>query len=153
MSGFDLALLAAYPWTKSFHLIAVIAWMAGVFYLPRLFVYHCSLARGSAESERFKVMERRLYKQIMVPAMLATWVLGGVLIWTPGAVDWSGFNWWTVKFGAVILMTGFQGAMGKWRRQFLEDRNTKSHKFYRYANEVPTVLLVVIVIMAIAKPF
>lgn len=153
MSGFDLALLAAYPWTKSFHLIAVIAWMAGVFYLPRLFVYHCSLARGSAESERFKVMERRLYKQIMVPAMLATWVLGGVLIWTPGVVDWSGFNWWTVKFGAVILMTGFQGAMGKWRRQFLEDRNTKSHKFYRYANEVPTILLVVIVIMAIAKPF
>ena len=153
MSGFDLALLAAYPWTKSFHHIAVIAWMAGVFYLPRLFVYHCSLARGSAESERFKVMERRLYKQIMVPAMLATWVLGGVLIWTPGVVDWSGFNWWTVKFGAVILMTGFQGAMGKWRRQFLEDRNTKSHKFYRYANEVPTILLVVIVIMAIAKPF
>jgi len=153
LSGFDLALLAAYPWTKSFHLIAVIAWMAGVFYLPRLFVYHCSLARGSAESERFKVMERRLYKQIMVPAMLATWVLGGVLIWTPGVVDWSGFNWWTVKFGAVILMTGFQGAMGKWRRQFLEDRNTKSHKFYRYANEAPTILLVVIVIMAIAKPF
>ena len=153
MSGFDLALLAAYPWTKSFHVIAVIAWMAGVFYLPRLFVYHCGVARGSIESERFKVMERRLYKQIMVPAMITTWVLGGVLIWTPGVVDWSGFNWWTVKFGAVILMTGFQGAMGKWRRQFLEDRNTKSHKYYRVANEVPTILLVVIVIMAIAKPF
>lgn len=153
MSGFDLALLDVYPWTKSFHLIAVIAWMSGVFYLPRLFVYHCGVARGSIESERFKVMERRLYKQIMVPAMLATWVLGGVLIWTPGVVDWSGFNWWTVKFAAVILMTGFQGAMGKWRRQFLEDRNTKSHRYYRFANEVPTVLLIVIVIMAVAKPF
>ncbi len=153
MSGFDQALLAAYPWTKSFHVIAVIAWMAGVFYLPRLFVYHCGVARGSIESERFKVMERRLYKQIMVPAMITTWVLGATLIWTPGVVDWSGFNWWTVKFAAVILMTGFQGAMGKWRRQFLEDRNVKSHKYYRVANEVPTVLLVVIVIMAIAKPF
>ena len=127
--------------------------MAGVFYLPRLFVYHCGVARGSIESERFKVMERRLYKQIMVPAMIATWLLGAVLIWTPGVVDWNGFNWWTVKFGAVILMTGFQGAMGKWRRQFLEDRNQKSHKYYRVANEVPTILLVVIVIMAIAKPF
>ena len=153
MSSLDQVLLAAYPWTKSFHVIAVIAWMAGVFYLPRLFVYHCGVARGSIESERFKVMERRLYKQIMVPAMIATWLLGAVLIWTPGVVDWSGFNWWTVKFGAVILMTGFQGAMGKWRRQFLEDRNQKSHKYYRVANEVPTILLVVIVIMAIAKPF
>lgn len=153
MSPLDQALLAAYPWTKSFHVIAVIAWMAGIFYLPRLFVYHCEVQRGTLESERFKVMERRLYKQIMVPAMITTWVLGAVLIWTPGVVDWSGFNWWTVKFGAVILMTGFQGAMGKWRRQFLEDRNQKSHKFYRVANEVPTVLLVIIVIMAIAKPF
>lgn len=153
MSSLDLALLAIYPWTKSFHVIAVIAWMAGVFYLPRLFVYHCGVARGSIESERFKVMERRLYKQIMVPAMITTWILGLTLIWTPGVVDWSGFNWWTVKFVAVILMTGFQGAMGKWRRQFLEDRNQKSHKYYRVANEVPTILLVVIVIMAIAKPF
>lgn len=143
----------AYPWIKSLHVIAVIAWMAGIFYLPRLFVYHCSLVAGSAESERFKVMERRLLKQIMAPAMLLTWLFGALLVLTPGIVDWAHFNWWHVKFLMVILMTGFQGAAGKWRRQFLEDRNQKSHKFYRIANEVPTILMIVIVIMAIAKPF
>ena len=147
------ALAYVYLWVKSFHVISLVAWMAGIFYLPRLFVYHCDLVRGSIESERFKVMERRLYKQIMVPAMIATWVFGILLVLTPGVVDWSGFNWWHVKFAAVILMTGFQGAMGKWRRQFMEDRNQKSHKYYRVANEVPTVLLVIIVIMAIVKPF
>ena len=83
-----------YPWTKSFHVISLIAWMAGIFYLPRLYVYHCGVPRGSAESERFKIMERRLYKQIMVPAMLATWFFGLLLVLTPGIVDWSHFNWW-----------------------------------------------------------
>ncbi|MGI4953239.1 MAG: protoporphyrinogen oxidase HemJ [Janthinobacterium lividum] len=146
------ALAPFYPWVKSFHVIAVIAWMAGLFYLPRLYVYHCSVARGSAESERFKVMERRLLKQIMVPAMLFTWLFGLLLVLTPGIVDWSGFNWWHVKFIGVLLMTGFQGAAGKWRRNFMEDRNVKPERFYRFANEVPTVLMVVIVIMAIAKP-
>ncbi len=146
-------LAAVYPWTKSFHVIAVIAWMAGIFYLPRLYVYHCSLVRGSAESERFKVMERRLLKQIMLPAMLLTWFFGIMLVLTPGIVDWSTFNWWYLKFAAVLLMTGFQGAAGKWRRAFLEDRNQKSHRYYRFANEVPTVLMLVAVIMVIAKPF
>jgi putative membrane protein len=146
------ALAPFYLWVKSFHVIAVIAWMAGLFYLPRLYVYHCSVARGSAESERFKVMERRLLKQIMVPAMLFTWFFGLLLVLTPGIVDWSGFNWWHVKFIGVLLMTGFQGAAGKWRRNFMEDRNVKPERFYRFANEVPTVLMVVIVIMAIAKP-
>ena len=145
-------LAPVYPWTKSFHVIALIAWMAGIFYLPRLYVYHCTVPRGSMESERFKVMERRLLKQIMLPAMLATWLFGILLVLTPGIVDWSTFNWWYVKFAAVILMTGFQGAAGKWRRMFLEDRNVKPERFYRIANEVPTVLLAVIVIMAIAKP-
>lgn len=145
-------LATVYPWTKSFHVIAVITWMAGIFYLPRLFVYHVGLPRGSIESERFKVMERRLLKQIMLPAMIATWVLGTLLVLTPGIIDWSHFNWWHVKLLAVILMTGFQGAAGKWRRQFLEDRNQKPERFYRIANEVPTLLLVVIVIMVIAKP-
>lgn len=149
----DGVLLAAYPWTKSFHVIAMVAWMAGIFYLPRLYVYHVNLVRGSVESERFKVMERRLLKQIMTPAMIITWVFGLLLVWTPGVVDWSGFNWWTVKFAMVILMSGFHGALSKWRRVFLEDRNQKPERFYRIANEVPTVLLVVIVIMAIAKPF
>lgn len=146
-------LVVLYPWTKSLHVISVIAWMAGIFYLPRLYVYHCSLVRGSAESERFKVMERRLLKQIMLPAMMATWVFGLLLVLTPGVVDWSHFNWWHVKLAMVLLMTGFQGAAGKWRRMFLEDRNVKPERFYRIANEVPTVLMVVIVVMAIAKPF
>jgi len=141
-----------YLWTKSFHVISLIAWMAGLFYLPRLFVYHCGIVRGSAEGERMKVMERRLLKQIMSPAMIATWTFGILLVLTPGAVDWQS-GWWYVKLVSVLLMTGFQGAMSKWRRDFLEDRNTRSHRFYRFANEVPTVLMVLIVIMAIVKPF
>jgi len=126
--------------------------MAGLFYLPRLYVYHCGLVRGSVESERFKVMERRLLKQIMNPAMMATWGFGIILILTPGAVDWSS-GWWWIKFISVILMSGFHGACSKWRKVFLEDRNVKSHVYYRYANEVPTLLMIIIVIMAIAQPF
>ena len=147
------ALAYIYPWTKALHLISVIAWMAGLFYLPRLFVYHCDLRRGSIESERFKVMERRLLKQIMAPAMIATWTFGLLLVLTPGVVDWSGFNWWHVKLAAVVLMTGFQGAAGKWRREFLEDRNQRPHRYFRYANEVPTLLMIVVVVMVIVKPF
>ncbi len=146
-------LATVYPYTKSFHVIAVIAWMAGIFYLPRLYVYHVTLVRGSQESERFKVMERRLLKQIMLPAMIATWTFGALLVLTPGIVDWAHFNWWHIKLLMVILMTGFQGAAGKWRKLFLEDRNTKSERFYRLANEVPTILMVIIVIMVVAKPF
>ncbi len=145
-------LLAIYPWVKAFHVIAMVAWMAGMFYLPRLFVYHCDMVPGSAESERFKVMEYRLLKQIINPAMIATWVFGGLLVLTPGVVDWSS-GWWWVKFAAVLLMSGFHGAMSKWRRMFMEDRNTKTHKFYRIANEVPTLLLMIIVIMVIVRPF
>jgi putative membrane protein len=139
-------------YVKSFHVIAVIAWMAGIFYLPRLFVYHCALERGSVESERFKVMERRLLKQIMTPAMIATWVFGILLVLTPGVIDWSA-GWWHVKMLMVILMSGFHGACSKWRKDFLDDRNTRSHKFYRLANEIPTILMVIIVIMVIAQPF
>lgn len=138
-------------YTKSFHVISVISWMAGLLYLPRLYVYHCETARGSEASERFKVMERRLLKQIMTPAMIATWVFGILLVLTPGAVDWSA-PWWHVKLTAVVLMSGFHGAASKWRRQFLEDRNTKSQRFYRFANEVPAVLMIIIVIMVIAQP-
>lgn len=145
-------LLEIYPWVKAFHVIAMVAWMAGMFYLPRLFVYHCDMLPGSAESERFKVMEYRLLKQIINPAMIATWVFGGLLVLTPGVVDWSS-GWWWIKFAAVLLMSGFHGAMSKWRRMFMEDRNTKTHKFYRIANEVPTLLLMIIVIMVIVRPF
>ena len=147
------ALAHVYPWTKALHVISVIAWMAGLFYLPRLFVYHCGVARGSVESERFKVMERRLLKQIMLPAMLSTWFFGLLLVLTPGIVAWWPLNWWHAKFAAVFLMTGFQGAAGKWRRDFLEDRNQKPHRYFRYANEVPTLLLIVAVVMVIVKPF
>ena len=145
------ALAPFFLYVKSFHVISVIAWMAGLFYLPRLYVYHCDAPRGSEASERFKVMERRLLKQIMNPAMIATWTFGILLVLTPGAVDWSA-PWWHVKLAGVLLMSGFHGAASKWRRMFLEDRNVKPQRFYRYANEVPTVLMIVIVIMAIAQP-
>ncbi len=146
------ALAPFYPWIKAFHVISVIAWLAGLFYLPRLYVYHCGLQRGSAESERFKVMERRLLKQIMLPAMIGSWGFGILLVLTPGVLGWSS-GWWHVKLVSVILMSGAHGAMSKWRREFLEDRNRRSHKFYRIANEIPTVLMVIIVIMVIVKPF
>jgi putative membrane protein len=145
-------LASLYLWVKALHVAAVIAWMAGLFYLPRLYVYHCGMVRGSAESERFKVMERRLLKQIMNPAMITTWCAGLVLVLTPGVVDWSA-GWWHIKLASVLLMTGAHGAMSKWRREFLEDRNTRSHRFYRFANEIPTVLMLIIVVMVIVKPF
>jgi putative membrane protein len=147
------ALTLVYPWVKAGHVVSLIAWMAGMFYLPRLYVYHTMLAPGTTESERFKVMERRLLKQIINPAMIATWVFGLALVLTPGVIDWAQDGWWHVKFAMVLLMSGFHGAMSKWRREFLEDRNRRSHKFYRVANEVPTVLMLVIVVMVIVRPF
>jgi len=141
-----------YLWLKAFHVISVIAWMAGMFYLPRLYVYHCMVTRGSTESERFKVMERRLLKQIINPAMYATWTFGILLVLTPSVIDWHA-GWWLVKLTAVLLLSGFHGAISKWRRDFLDDRNTRPERFYRAANEVPTLLMVVIVIMVIVKPF
>ena len=145
-------LLVLYPWTKSLHVIAMIAWMAGLLYLPRLFIYHCDVARGSVESERFKVMERRLLKFIMNPAMIATWCFGLALVATPGIVDWSA-GWWHVKLLCIVLMSGVHGALSARRRAFLEDRNTKPQRYFRILNEVPTVLMIIIVFMVIAKPF
>jgi putative membrane protein len=141
-----------YPWTKAFHVISMIAWMAATFYMPRLFVYHCDLQPGSTESERFKIMEYRLFRQIMNPAMIATWIFGIVLVLTPGVIDWFA-GWWHVKLLSVILMSGFHGAMSRWRKDFMADANRRSQKFYRVANEIPTVLMVVIVIMVIVRPF
>ncbi|HEY1858380.1 CopD family protein [Acidocella sp.] len=131
------------------HIVSFTAWMAGMFYLPRLYVYHCQVAPGSAESARFKVMERRLLRQITNPAMAATWIFGILLVLTPGAVNWHAAWWWT-KLICVVLMSGFHGACSKWRRNFLNDANTKSEKFYRIANEVPTVLFVIIVFSVVA---
>jgi putative membrane protein len=146
------ALLPFYPWIKAFHMISAISWMAGMLYLPRLFVYHCETAPGSEGSERFKVMERRLLKQIINPAMIATFLFGILLMLTPGVIDWHA-GWWHVKLAAVLLMSAFHGNLSAWRRAFLEDRNTRSARFYRIANEVPTVLLVIIVLMVIVRPF
>lgn len=146
------ALFLLYPWIKAFHVIAMIAWMAGTLYLPRLFVYHCEVPQGSRESERFKVMERRLLKQIITPAMIAAWVLGILLVLTPGTMSWTD-GWWHLKLLCVILLTGFHGAMSRWRKDFLEDRNVRPARFYRIANEVPAVLMVIIVIMVIVRPF
>jgi len=147
------ALTTIYPWVKALHVASMIAWMAGMFYLPRLFVYHTMVAPGTTESERFKVMERRLLKQIINPAMMATWLFGLLLVLTPGVIDWAQDGWWHVKLAMVLLLSGFHGAMSKWRREFLEDRNRRSHKFYRLANEVPTVLMLVVVVMVIVRPF
>ena len=146
------ALAPAYPWVKAFHVVSLIAWMSALLYLPRLYVYHCDATRGSESSERFKIMERRLLKQIATPAMIATWTFGILLVLTPGVVDWSA-GWWHLKLTSVLLLSGFHGAMSKWRRDFLEDRNTRPQRFYRIANEVPAVLMLVIVIMVIVKPF
>jgi putative membrane protein len=145
-------LAALYPWTKALHIIAVIAWMAGLLYLPRLFVYHCETPPGTESSERFKVMERRLYKQIMTPAMIATFVFGAMLAFTPGLVDWHQ-GWFYVKLAAVLGLGGVHGAMGKWRRNFLNDRNTKPQRFFRIMNEVPTLLMVLVVVMVAVQPF
>lgn len=148
----EILLLAAYPWLKALHVISMVTWMAATFYLPRLFVYHSNLPVGSMESERFKVMERRLFKQIMNPAMIATFTFGILLVLTPGVIDWSA-GWWHVKLFSVLLLGALHGAMSRWRRDFLDDRNMRSHRFYRIANEIPTVLLVVIVVMVIVRPF
>ena len=144
--------LIEYEWFKAAHIIAVIAWMAALLYLPRLFVYHADSQVGTPMSERFKVMERRLLKQIINPAMIATWVLGTTLALTPGVVDWSA-GWWHTKLAAVVAMSGFHRALSRWRRDFLDDRNVRPAKFYRIANEVPTLLLAAIVVMVIVRPF
>ncbi|HEX5328394.1 MAG TPA: protoporphyrinogen oxidase HemJ [Acetobacteraceae bacterium] len=141
-----------YAWVKALHIISMVAWMAGMFYLPRLYVYHCGTRPGSAASERFKVMERRLLKQIVNPAMNATWLFGILLVLTPGVLDWSA-GWWHVKLAAVIAMSVLHGEYARWRKDFLHDRNRRSARFYRIANEVPTLLLALIVIMVIVRPF
>ena len=145
------AFLPFLQWFLAFHIMSFTAWMAGMFYLPRLYVYHCQTVPGSVESERFKVMERRLLKQIINPAMISTFLFGVLLIFTPGAVNWSA-AWWWVKIIALVLMFGFHGACSRWRRDFLNDANRRSEKFYRVANEVPTILFIIIVIAVVVKP-
>ncbi|HYC18003.1 MAG TPA: protoporphyrinogen oxidase HemJ [Pseudolabrys sp.] len=139
-----------YLWLKALHIIAVIAWMAGMLYLPRLFVYHAAAKPGSPLSETFKTMERRLFSFIMVPAMMVTWVIGVVLLLQGG---WLGARWLHVKLVVVVFMTVLHGLFAHWVNEFSFDRNRHSQKFYRIINEVPTMLLIVIVVLATVKPF
>ena len=140
----------AYLWVKSLHVIAVIAWMAGMLYLPRLFVYHCAAKPGSETSETFKVMEKRLLRFIINPAMIVTWIAGLWLAW-----EIYGFKggWLHAKLLLVVLMSGLHGYLSKSTRLFAEDRNMKSAKHWRIVNEIPTVLMIIIVILVIVKPF
>ena len=146
------ALLAWKRWLLGVHVLSVMAWWAGLFYLPRLFVYHCQVQPGTEESARFKLMERRLLRAITTPAMISSFLFGGLLVLTPGAVDWHG-GWWHLKHLCWVLMAGFHGLCGRWRRDFANDTNTRSEKFYRFANEVPTLFMIIIVIMVVVRPF
>ena len=128
------------------------AWMAGLLYLPRLFVYHADVPAGSERSEMLKVMERRLLRAIMNPAMIAAFLLGGALVATPGFLD-QGTYWWHAKLVLVLIMAALHMMMGAWRKAFEEDRNTRDARFFRIANEVPTVLMIGIVILAVVRPF
>lgn len=146
-------LSAIYLWVKALHVISVISWMAGMFYLPRLFVYHAERAEiGSELSETFKVMERKLMQYIINPAMVATWIFGLLMVFTPYVIDWTQI-WPWVKTAMVVLLSAFHGWLSVRRRDFDRDENTRNGRTYRMANEIPTVLMLVIVIMVIVKPF
>ncbi|MSO69928.1 MAG: protoporphyrinogen oxidase HemJ [Alphaproteobacteria bacterium] len=143
---------ADYLWLKALHIIAVIAWMAGMLYLPRLFVYHVHAAKGLELSERLKVMERRLMRAIMNPAMIASVALGVALLFVSDLVDWSA-GWIYAKLAFVAALGGLHGLLSRHRREFAEDRNTKSTRYFRILNEAPTVLMIGIVIFVVVRPF
>jgi protoporphyrinogen IX oxidase len=144
-----------YEWVKAFHIIAVIAWMAGMLYLPRLFVYHCAAEKGSVQSETFKVMERRLLRAIINPAMIATWVFGLWLAWLgpDSRYGWFASPWLWAKIVLVLALSAVHGLLARWRKDFAADRNQHSQKFYRIINEVPTILMILIVLLVVLKPF
>ncbi len=139
-----------YLWLKAFHVIAVIAWMAGMLYLPRLFVYHSEVPKGSIQSDTFKIMERRLLKAIINPAMIAAWILGLILVWQGG---WITSGWLHAKVALVIGLSAVHGMLARYVKDFAADRNVRPAKFYRIINEVPTLLMIGIVILVIVKPF
>ncbi len=141
-----------YDIIRALHIIAVICWMAGLLYLPRLFIYHVGALKGSEMSETFKVMERRLFKAIMNPAMIATWVFGALMLYA----RWDLFMispWMHAKLLFVVLMTGVHHVYLKYLKAFATDSNKKSDKFYRILNEVPTILMIIIVVLAVVEPF
>jgi putative membrane protein len=142
-----------YLWIKSIHIIAVISWMAGMLYLPRLYVYHTGVKAGSEASEMLKVMERRLLRFIINPAMILTWIFG---IWLAGMYGWDSLKhagWFHIKLTMVVLMQICHAFLARWRKDFAADRNTHTAKFYRIVNEVPTLLMIIIVLMVVIKPF
>lgn len=143
-----------YLWIKALHIISVISWMAGMLYLPRLFVYHASAAKGSELSETLKIMERKLLRLIINPAMIASWLFGGLLFAYYIENDMlKTAGWLHTKMTLLVLMQIVHAMLANARRKFAEDRNTKSHVYYRWLNEAPTVLMIAIVILAIVKPF
>jgi putative membrane protein len=144
-----------YEWIKAFHIIAVIASMAGMLYLPRLFVYHCAAEKGSVQSETFKVMERRLLRGVVNPAMIATWVFGLWLAWLgpDSRYGWFNAGWLEAKLALVLALSAVHGFFARWRKDFAADRNRHSQRFYRIINEVPTILLIGIVFLVVLKPF
>jgi len=144
-----------YEWIKAFHIIAVIAWMAGMLYLPRLFVYHCGAEKGLVQSETFKVMERRLLRAIINPAMIATWVFGLALAWLgPDCrYGWFASPWLWVKIVLVLALSALHGLFARWMKDFAADRNRHSEEFFRLVNEIPTILMIAIVIVVVIKPF
>ena len=146
------ALVPIYQWIKALHIVAVIAWMAGLLYLPRLFVYHCGVAAASPQSATFKVMERRLYRGIMHPALVMTVVSAGLLLATPGAVDWRQ-GWIHAKLALVLVLVALHILMGRWLKAFAEDRNSRPARFFRIVNELPTLLMILIVVLVVVKPF
>lgn len=145
-------LVSAYPWIKGLHVIAVIAWMAGLLYLPRLYVYHAGAPSGSNRAAMLEIMERRLLRGIMAPAVVLTYGFGLTLLATPGVVDWHR-GWIYTKLVLVALLTVFHLLLAHWRRDFLSGRFSHTARFYRMVNEIPTVLMLAIVLLAVAKPF
>ena len=145
-------LLENYLWLKSFHLIAVISWMAGMLYLPRLYVYHVNAPKVSELSETLKTMERKLLRYIMNPAMMVSWVFGILMLSANPAIMSAG-GWIHVKLLLVVLMSACHMMFAKWRKEFERDENTRNEKFYRWWNEAPTILMIFIVILAVAEPF
>jgi protoporphyrinogen IX oxidase len=145
-------LIALYPWIKSLHIVSMVAWMAGLLYLPRLYVYHAMAPVGSDRSETFKIMERRLQRGIMTPAMIATWGFGLVLAGTPGLVDWR-MGWIWVKLALVAALSAFHVALSRWRDAFSANSNTHSTRFFRIVNELPALAMIAIVLLVVVKPF
>lgn len=143
----------AYLWLKALHIIAVITWMAGLFYLPRLYVYHVDAPAGSVQSETFKVMERKLLRYITNPAMIVSLGLGIALLMVPGLINWKTDGWMHAKLTLVLGMVAYHGFLARWRKDFERDQNRRSGKFYRLANEIPTILMILIVLLVVVKPF